>query len=372
MLRSRGQGQWLLLLAATAIALFLTWRMYQPFLSVLIWAGVLVLLFYPLHRRFVRATKKPSLAAALSILVVLATVIVPLGLVGSAVAGEMAGAAGRVQAAVRPYLEQGPESGRVHEFQEWLQERFHVDMSVSSDKISQLVSSVSQTLVKGTISVVGGLLGAVLRMFLVLFTMYYFFRDGDKLAKALPDVLPVSRREAKQVISRTIDIIRASVNGSIVIAVVQGGLGGITFAILGLPSALVWGVVMTIMALVPVAGPAIVWGPAAVYLGLTHAWAKAIVLVVIGAGVIGTIDNLLRPRLVGQRARMHELTVFFTVLGGIQLFGMLGFLVGPVLFAVTIALLQIVRSGPEVEEEDMMLTGMRPIPAASATEAKDS
>ncbi|KAB2958019.1 MAG: AI-2E family transporter, partial [Thermoanaerobaculia bacterium] len=339
----RGQGQWLLLLAAAGVAVFLTWRMLQPFLSVLIWAAVLALLFHPLHRRILRRVRRPALAAALSILVVLVTVIVPLGLIGSAVAAELARFATQAQESARPWLESQINEGRLGEARTWLAERFGIELGISPEKIAELASNMSQYLLRGTVSVVGGLLGALTKLVLVLFTLYYFFRDGEGLVRQLPGVLPLSADEAEGVLRRTDDIIRASVSGTIVVAAIQGVLGGLMFAVLGLPSPLVWGVVMTLLSLIPMAGSFLVWGPAAILLAASGEWGKAIVLTAFGAGVIGVIDNLLRPRLVGQRARMHELTVFFTVLGGIQLFGMLGFLVGPVLFAVTLALLDIVR-----------------------------
>jgi predicted PurR-regulated permease PerM len=339
----RAQGQWLLLLAAAGVAVFLTWRMLQPFLSVLIWAAVLALLFYPLHRRVLARVRRPALAAALSILVVLATVILPLGLIGSAVAAELARFATQAQESAGPWLENQLAEGWLGDLRTWLAERFDVELDLSPAGVAELASNASQYLLRGTVSVVGGLLGAITKLVLVLFTLYYFFRDGERLVARLPDALPLSRTEAEQVLRRTDDIIRASVNGTIVVAALQGLLGGLMFAALGLSAPLVWGVVMTLFSLVPLAGAFVVWGPAALFLAASGAWGKAIVLAAFGAGVIGVVDNLLRPRLVGERARMHELTVFFTVLGGIQLFGMLGFLVGPVLFAVTVALLDIVR-----------------------------
>jgi predicted PurR-regulated permease PerM len=227
---------------------------------VLVWAAVLAILFYPLYRRLLRATRRPALAAAAAIAIVLVTVIVPLGLVGAAVAGELADAAGKVQAVVRPYLDESSRGGKLVAMQQWLQQRFHVELTLSPERVSELLAAASKTLLRGTMSVVGGVLGGVVKLFFVLFALYYFFRDGDRLIAALPGILPLPRAEADAVIVRTTEIIHASVNGSIVIAIVQGGLGGIVFALLGLPSPLVWGVLMILLALVPMAGTALVWG----------------------------------------------------------------------------------------------------------------
>jgi predicted PurR-regulated permease PerM len=142
-------------------------------------------------------------------------------------------------------------------------------------------------------------------------------------------------------------MITASVYGVVVIAILQGTLGGIMFAILGLPSPFVWGVVMTVLSTVPLAGSALVWAPAAAWLFVTSQYGRGITLLVWGVFVIGMIDNLLRPRLVGRRTQMHELSIFFSVIGGLGLFGMVGLLLGPVVLAITYALLDVLFGGRE-------------------------
>jgi predicted PurR-regulated permease PerM len=147
-------------------------------------------------------------------------------------------------------------------------------------------------------------------------------------------------------------VISASVYGVIVISAIQGFLGGLAFAVLRIPSPLLWGVVMFLLSMIPMAGAAIVWGPAALYLFFTGHWIKAILLVIWGGGVIGMIDNVLRPRLVGERTKLHELLIFFSVLGGLQVFGVLGLVVGPVVFAIALALLEIFRQSEAQREAE--------------------
>jgi predicted PurR-regulated permease PerM len=138
-------------------------------------------------------------------------------------------------------------------------------------------------------------------------------------------------------------VIAATIYGVLVISAIQGTLGTIIFSLLGLPSPLLWGVVMFFLSMIPMAGAFLVWVPAAIYLAVTGAYVKALVLVAWGLLVIGTIDNFLSPRLVGRRARLHELLIFFGVLGGIEVFGVLGLILGPVLVAVTLALVEMMR-----------------------------
>jgi predicted PurR-regulated permease PerM len=163
------------------------------------------------------------------------------------------------------------------------------------------------------------------------------------MREAVYNVMPLDDRRAREIIDRTQEVISASVYGVLVIALIQGTLGGIAFWALGLPSALLWGVVMVFLSMIPMAGAFVVWVPAALYLVITGAWGKAIILTVWGALVIGSVDNFLRPKLVGEKTRLHELLIFFSVLGGLQVFGVIGLVLGPVVVAITIALLDVLR-----------------------------
>jgi predicted PurR-regulated permease PerM len=159
----------------------------------------------------------------------------------------------------------------------------------------------------------------------------------------MPEMLPLERSQSEEIFTRTRDVIDASLYGVLVIAMIQGALGGLAFWVLGLPSAIVWAVVMIFLSMIPMAGAFIVWVPAAIYLAATGHWVKALILVAWGVLVIGTIDNFLRPKLVGEKTRLHELFIFFSVLGGLKVFGVLGIVLGPVVLAITLALLDVFR-----------------------------
>jgi len=150
--------------------------------------------------------------------------------------------------------------------------------------------------------------------------------------------------------ARTREVIDASVYGVVSIAIIQGFLGGLAFRVLGLRSAIIWGVAMTLLSMVPMLGAFLVWVPAAIYLAVTGHWVKAVLLTFWGTFVIGMVDNFLRPVLVGSRTRLHELVIFFAVLGGLKVFGVLGVVLGPVVVAVTIAVLEIFKAAGTSDE----------------------
>lgn len=345
MVERQKQTRWFALLGLTVIFLYLCWTMVQPFLNILIWSIVLVLMFYPVHRRLLARTNRPSLSAILSLLLVLITVVVPLILVTTMVANQIAGMASNIQDYVQGVRNDPERSEKFHEIYDSINKYVALEKVVSIESLKANLGNASKIIVSGTINVIGGALGFVVSLFFVLFTMYYLFRDGHYIVEKIPSLLPLSEEQSKAIIARTEEVISASVTGVVVVALIQGILGGIMFAILGVPSAMVWGVVMTLLCTIPMLGAFVVWVPAAILLALTGHWIKAVILTAWGVFVIGLADNFLRPRLVGQRTRLHELIIFFSVLGGIKVFGVLGILLGPVIVAITLALLDVYRQG---------------------------
>ncbi len=335
------QARWIALFAATLIALYLCWLMLQPFIEVLMWAAVLVIVFYPVYKRIVARTKSPGWSAVLACLLVIVTILLPLSLITAALVNEVANVAQNLQQNAVTILDpDSPVTGRALR---WLSQYVDIERLRSQKFIAERLQSMSGAIAGRTLGVVGGLVGIIVETFFVIFTMYYLFRDGDRLRDALRDALPLEKSQSHEIFSRTRDVISASVYGVLVIATIQGVLGGLAFWVLGLPSPLVWGVVMLFLSMIPVAGSFIVWVPAAIYLVASGAWVKAIILAAWGTLVIGTVDNFLRPKLVGEKTKLHELLIFFAVLGGLQVFGILGLVLGPVVVAITLALLDVFR-----------------------------
>jgi predicted PurR-regulated permease PerM len=335
------QARWIALLAASAIALYLCWLMLQPFLGVLIWAAVLVIVFHPVHKRLVARTHRPATSALISSLLVIVTILGPITLITVAVANQLKGLVDNIQAGLPALLD--PNSPTTGPMIRWLGQYVNVEQMLSPEFIVERLKAMSGTIAGSTLGFIGGIVGAVVQIFFIIFTMYYLFRDGDRIVGALPDVLPLERKQSEEIFARTRDVIAASVYGVLVIAIVQGTLGGLMFWILGLPSTIVWAVVMTFLSMIPMLGSFLVWVPAAIYLAATGHWTKAVILVAWGIIAIGTIDNLLRPKLVGEKTRLHELLIFFSVLGGLHVFGVMGIVLGPVVLAITLALLDVFR-----------------------------
>lgn len=344
------QARWLGVLAATAIALYVCWLMLRPFLGVLAWAVVLVIVFYPVHRRLATRIKSPGLNALVSCLLVLLIIVFPLIVLTTVVAEELTKVIPNLPSQISQLL--NSPTSPIARIYGWIQDRFGVDTVSSKAFVVDQLKQSGDRLLGTSLNLARSIASGIVQAFFVLFTMYYLFKDGDKIVNKLPAALPLSREQSNVIITRTKEVVGASVYGVVTIAAIQGVLGGIMFWILGIPSPLLWAVLMAFVCMIPVAGSFLVWLPLSIYLMATDHWAKAIVLIVWGALIISTVDNILRPKLVGTQTKLHELFIFFSVLGGISVFGLLGIVLGPVVLAITLGLLRTFQLHTSVPASD--------------------
>jgi predicted PurR-regulated permease PerM len=343
------RARWIAAMVATAIALYLCWLMLKPFVVVLEWATVLVIVFYPVHKRLAGRIRRPGLSSLLSCLLVIVVVLLPLTFLIASLASELAGTAQTFPQQIMPFL--NTQSPRTARFLAWLQQHVNFSPEESQQFLVDQARNTMKALLDRSVGFVGNILSTIVKAFFVVFTMYYLFRDGDKIVKALPGVMPLKKAQSEAILARTGQVISASVYGVVTIAMIQGALGGLAFWILGVPSPTLWAVILTFVCMIPIAGSFFVWIPVAIYLGLTGHWTKALLMTVWGALVISTIDNFLRPKLMRQYTKLHELLVFFSVLGGMRVFGLLGIVMGPVVLALTIGLLNTFNPQAEPETE---------------------
>jgi predicted PurR-regulated permease PerM len=331
---SRSHVQTLVLMVATAFGIYLCYRLTAPFFSPLAWALGLAVLFTPFQRRVESRLKHPSLAAFVSVLVIALIVVVPLTFVGQRLVMQAAEGAALIDAKVtsgewqrsleaQPRL--APIAARIEQ---------QIDLPGTVKTFAAWLSSYAGSIVTGSVL-------QAIDFCLTFYLLFFFLRDRRAALQTLTALSPLTGREMNRIFGRVSDTIHATIYGTLAVSAVQGLLGGLMFWWLGLPAPLLWGVVMAFMALVPVLGAFVVWIPAALFLTLDGSWGKALVLSVWGLVVVGTIDNLLRPILVGRRLKLHTLLAFISVVGGLFQFGPAGLLLGPAVLAITTGLLEI-------------------------------
>jgi predicted PurR-regulated permease PerM len=226
---------------------------------------------------------------------------------------------------------------------DWIGQHFGFDTRQILQAVSQHADEITRAAAKYSLVFAGNVTNLFVSFAFAIFTAFFLFRDGERVIARIPELLPLELAQSEALLRRTRDVIDGSLYGVLLIALIQGSLGALAFTLLGVPSPVLWGVVMTVASLIPMFGAAGVWVPVALYLLIVGSWGKAIALTLFGALVISSVDNFLRPKLVGDRIRLSELVMFFSVLGGLQVFGVLGIVLGPVLFAVTGSLIGALR-----------------------------
>ncbi len=320
-----------LILFVVAITVALT-LVVSSFLGALLWAALAALLFQPLYRRLVkRWPGRRNVAAALTLLIITVAVVIPALVVASMVVDQATGLYVQLrsgQVDVASYFKQVHDA-LPHRLQRLLDSSGFNTFERVQAKVSQAVGSSVSTIARQALSIGANAAAWLLAFGVGLYVTFFLLRDGDRIGPAVVRALPLERTIAERLADKFVTVVRATIKGSGVVAVVQGALGAATFAIVGLPAFLLWGVLMAIAALLPAVGPAIIWTPVAVYLLATGAIWQAVVVIASGVLVIGLADNILRPILVGRDTGIPDWLVLVTTLGGIDLVGLSGIVVGP-------------------------------------------
>lgn len=323
----------LALLVASVAGIFLCILVAWPFLGAITWAVTLPILFSPLQKKVEKAVRHRNIAAALSTALVVVVVVVPAVFVVERLISEASTGILSLQARVesgelQALLDSHPA---LAPFGVWIDRQFDLPSMMST--IATWLSNL------GAIFVRGSLLQMV-EVFITFYLLFYFLRDGRVAKTMIVAWLPLSISEAEQLLLRVGETVHATVYGTLAVAAVQGTLGGLMFWVLGLPTPLLWGLVMGLLSIVPVLGAFIIWIPAAALLLLDGSWARALVLAAWGGIVVGGIDNVLRPMLIGNRLRLHTIPAFISIVGGLLLFGAPGFILGPLAATTTMLIAQ--------------------------------
>ncbi|HTO88099.1 MAG TPA: AI-2E family transporter [Thermoanaerobaculia bacterium] len=349
----------LVVAAALAYALVLILR---PFAGPIVWALLLSFLLFPVNR-FLRARfrGRAGLAASVLTLAVILGIVVPAAVLASAFVSQGSDLVTRLSAMASQYKIARPSDLlRVPLVDRVL--RFVQDSTpVTADQVQEwLVGSLRGTvqfLLGRSRAFFFGALGMVVALGLMLFLLYFFFRDGDQFAERIVRLIPVEEQRKKRLMDYLASVTRAVVLGSVLTALAQGAMIGLGFWISGLPSPVVFGVLAAVCALLPVGGTALVWVPGALVLLAQGRWAWAIGLGIWGALVVGSADNFLKPFLISERAQITTLPVFFGVIGGLSAFGMIGMFLGPVVIALALALLRFAEEDRAAQAARLDRTG---------------
>ena len=326
---------------------YLVYEITAPFLVPLAWSAVLAIFFYPLHEKVLRKLK-PTRAALVSTLAVTFLLIVPALLVLFYTSKQAIDAAGKAQVML-----QAPDKALPAHVLDWLKSQLPEslqDVDIS-DQLKQGAETAARFLAERLGGLVRNLFTFFLDLFVVIFALFFMFRDGDEVVRAIKHLVPFDRAIQEDMVHESQELIFASVAVGLLIAAIQGALGGLAFAVVGVGAGIFWGVLMGFFSLLPVVGSALIWLPAAIWLAVTgHIW-KGLIIGLI-CGVVSTVaDNIVRPLLLRNRTHLNELLLFISVLGGIEVFGLLGLVAGPTIVAAAMGVFRVYMAHRDRLEE---------------------
>lgn len=330
------------LIAALALAAYACYVLIAPYLGSIVLAFIVSLLFFPVHDRIDNQLKcYPNLAAALSCILLTVIIIIPLLFVAIAIlhqgvtffggAYEWLTSGGAKEITNIPIIQTSIQS-----LNKWLPFD-SIDPQELISKAASSVSSLSSNMIGISSQFLGDLTGTFVNFLLMLFVLFFLLRDHDKIIQTLRHVSPLSRSQEDTLLDETEKVAKSAVMGSFLTALAQGLVGGFAMWLAGF-AGLFWGTMMAFTSFVPIVGTAMIWLPASAYLLLTGEWQPAIFLAGWGVVVVGSIDNLLRPLLMQGNSGMNTLLIFFSLIGGLQVYGLMGIIYGPIIFSLTLVL----------------------------------
>lgn len=335
------------LLGILAVSLYFAFQVLAPFVHNIFIAIILASLFHPLQRRLTLALKgRRTLAAMFSTLLVTLVIILPTLFFMGALTAQAATSIGALQAWIKgAHLENWLKSETFAPYLDWVNQTMPwLELDLSKMDLQGNLLDVSrklgQLMIDAGTKAVGNFIGVALNFLVMLFVLFFLFRDGEAMLVQLKHLSPLHDSQEERILRKLRDVARSVVMGSFLVAVCQGFIGALGLYIVGIP-ALFWGAMMGFASLVPVVGTMLIWGPAALYLLIVGDWKGALILTGWGAVIVSGIDSVLRPMLMQGQAQMSTFWVFLSIIGGIKYFGPLGILYGPMILALAMVMLGI-------------------------------
>jgi predicted PurR-regulated permease PerM len=340
---TRSQVKDAALIAVSILVLYGCWALLEPFLAPVTWALALAVVARPLQNRLEQRLQ-PTAGALLGVVIIVIVVLGPTAFVTRQIISEARHALPQIEEAFRisTSLQSDAQPAWVRAVVGWIQARVDIDAELQK-ATTQITSWAS--------SLLGGSVWAITQLLVMIVTLFYFLRDHSTLMRFLEDLAPLSDAESEGLFDRISEAIYATIYGNLFVKIIQGILTGAMFWALGLPMPILAGTASALAALLPMVGTALVWGPAVVWFFVKGLWIKGVIMALWGSILVSLIDNFLYPTLVASELKMHPLGVFFSIFGGMILFGLVGMVLGPVILAIARALLVVWRTRLEDDVE---------------------
>jgi predicted PurR-regulated permease PerM len=329
---------------------YLFYQVLSPFLTPIVWAMVLSITFYPLYRLFEKLIKRPWAASLVTLLIILIIILGPFTYIVKTLVTEITEIYSTVEDKgfeIITRIQESPTFSRILEKISSFTAEKNVDLNEAAIKS---LKAIGKYIGENISKLFKDIAIFALSFIIMCLTIFYFLKDGKALINYIQERIPLIEEQKRQIQIRVKEMIIAAIYGGLAVGIAQGTLGGLAFFFLGIPAPVFWGSAMAFFSLVPVFGSFTIWGPASIILIVSESYAKGIGLFLYGVLVISTIDNILKPLIIGGRTKLHMLLIFFSVLGGIKYFGFIGFILGPLITVLCLSFLEIYAIKPSEQE----------------------
>ena len=335
-----------------AVLGYLSYQIFKPFLSPIAWAIVLSIVFYPVFAFILRYVKWRPLAALLTLITILIMLLGPFSYFSYLLSQEVRSFIDAVQAGQFDPINTVLHNPSLRNIINRLLKLISVSEAELQKTILENVSQLGKSLVGGVTGGLGNVASVITDFIFMILSIFFFLEGGSEFVAGIHKFIPFSIKHRDKLLKQTKDIIVSTIYGGVVVAIAQAILGGTAFSLLHVPSPVLWAFAMFIASFIPLLGTFAVWGPLAAYLFLKGAVLNSILLVIVGVLAISSVDNILRPLIIRGKMQMPTLAIFFSILGGIKVFGFIGFIMGPLVLALFVSVAQMLRYVGEEQETE--------------------
>ncbi|MGB9714916.1 MAG: AI-2E family transporter [Thermodesulfovibrionales bacterium] len=323
---------------------FLTYQILKPFLTPIAWAIVFSIVFYPVYVFILKYLKWKTIAALLTLTIILIIILGPFSYLTYLLVIELKDLAGYLETDMLDALESLLQHPSIRSITESLLSILNLSEEELNQAIVENISRLGKEIVTKITKGATNVVTVSIDLIFMVFSIYFFLKDGPEFLSKVRDYMPFSETQKDRLVKQIRDIIISTIYGGVAVSIMQGTIAGLAFFILGISTPVVWGLATSIASFVPLLGASSIWVPATIYLFLKGAVLKGFILAIIGLFGISLVDNILKPIIIGGRTKMPIIVIFFSVLGGIKLLGLIGLIMGPLVIALFISVIEIFRS----------------------------
>ena len=337
-----------MLLVILTLLGYLSYEIISPFLVPIAWAIVFSVVFYPIYAFISRYVKVKSIASSITVLVILVAIIAPITYVSFLLIGELEKLGDYSNSGGTEFVRDLFEKMKASSHFAKLSSLIGENNMPTADQVMDNIKKIGLLLAQNLSVRITNIIFAALNFLFMIFTIFFLFRDGPGFLTKAKDYMPFNEDQKTRLATQVKDMIASTVYGGVIVAIIQGCLGGVAFYFIGINSPVLWGIAMSVMSFLPLLGTLSIWGPAAIYLLGQGDYMHGVGLILFGIFVISMVDNILKPLIIGSRTKMPTIVIFFSVLGGIKAFGIIGLIMGPLIMAVFVSVFEIFR---HIEDE---------------------